>query len=181
MRQDVDEKLARLPLRYFDGHARGEILSRVTNDIDNIATTLQQSLTQLITSVLHDPRRPRHDVLDQPAAGLITARDGARCRFVVTAVIAKRSQKHFAAQWKGLGELNGHVEEMYTGHKVVKAFGHEAAIDRGSTGSTSKLYERSWKAQFVSGIIFPADDVHQQHRLRARSRGRRDLVANGQM
>jgi len=155
MRNDVKEKLDRLPLKYFDQHTHGEILSRVTNDMDNIANTLQQSLTQLITSVVTvvgilimmltiSPVMTLIALVTLPASGLITA------------FIAKNSQKYFAAQQKNLGELNGHVEEMYGGHKVVKVFGHEQESIAKFQVVNAQLYDVGWKAQFVSGIIFPA-------------------------
>lgn len=155
MRNDVKEKLDRLPLKYFDQHTHGEILSRVTNDMDNIANTLQQSLTQLITSFVTvvgilimmltiSPVMTLIALVTLPASALITA------------LIAKNSQKYFAAQQKNLGELNGHVEEMYSGHKVVKVFGHEEESIEQFKGINAQLYTVGWKAQFISGIIFPA-------------------------
>jgi ATP-binding cassette subfamily B multidrug efflux pump len=124
LRRDVDLKLARLPLRYFDDHSRGDVLSRMTNDIDNISQSLQQSLTQIITSVLTiigvlimmltiSPLLAAISVLCVPLS------------FVLTLMIAKRSQKQFAAQWRHTGDLGGHVEEMFTGHNVVKVFGQD--------------------------------------------------------
>jgi len=154
LRSDVDKKLAKLPLKYFDSRTHGEILSRVTNDVDNIATTLQQSLTQLITSMVTivgiivmmlsiSPVLTLICILTLPLYG------------VVTSSIAKRSQKYFAAQQKELGELNGHVEEMYTGHKIIKVFGHEReSIDK-FKAVNERLFDAGWKAQFVSGIIMP--------------------------
>jgi len=154
LRRQADEKLARLPLRYFDGHPRGDILSRVTNDIDNIAQTLQQSLTQIITSVLTiigvlgmmfwiSPLLAGVSLLALPAS-------------VVSAMmIAKRSQKQFAAQWKHTGDLNGHVEEMFSGHAIVKVFGHQEEAIAIFDEQNQHLYEASFKAQFISGIIMP--------------------------
>jgi ATP-binding cassette subfamily B protein len=154
MRRDVDHKLARLPLRFFDARTHGEILSRVTNDIDTIATTLQQSLTQLITSLVTivgvivmmlilSPLLTLIVLVTLPLYGLVAAR------------VAKRSQRYFAAQQKELGQLNGHVEEMYTGHTIVKAFGHEAQSIQRFNAINDRLYVAGWKAQFVSGIIMP--------------------------
>lgn len=154
MRRDINDKLTRLPLKFFDARTHGEILSRVTNDIDNIATTLQQSLTQLITSVVTlvgvlvmmltiSPWLTLIYLLVLPLSALVTK------------AAAGRSQKFFAGQQKALGELSGHVEEMYTGHQVVKAFGHEPeALDKFESINES-LYEVGWKAQFISGIIMP--------------------------
>ena len=154
MRLDVSEKLARLPLKYYDSKTHGEILSRVTNDIDNISTTLQQSLTQLITSVVTIVGVVIMMLSISPLMTLIAVVT-LPLSFLVTATIAKRSQRYFGAQQKSLGELNGHVEEMYTGHKVVKAFGHEAKSMAEFDKVNHQLFEAGWKAQFVSGIIMP--------------------------
>ncbi|ADU26003.1 ABC transporter ATP-binding protein [Ethanoligenens harbinense] len=154
MRRDVDLKLAKLPLKYFDGHSNGEILSRVTNDVDTISTTLQQSLTQLIQSVLQLVGFIIMMLTISPALTGITLATLPLYIFA-TAMIAKQSQKHFARQQKYLGQLSGHTEEMFTGHKIVKAFGHEdEAIDI-FEDSNEKLYAAGWKAQFLSGIMFP--------------------------
>ncbi len=155
MRNDVKTKLDRLPLKYFDQRTYGEILSRVTNDMDNIANTLQQSLTQLITSVATvigilvmmlsiSPILTIIALISLPVSGLITA------------AITKNSQKFFRAQQKTIGELNGHVEEMYGGHKIVKAFGHEQDSIQKFQSINHELYGVGWRAQFISGIIFPA-------------------------
>ena len=154
MRQEVDEKLARLPLKFFDANAHGEILSRVTNDFDNISTTLQQSLTQLVTSVVTIIGVVVMMLSISPLLTFIVALT-LPLYVVVTTSIANRSQKYFATQQKALGELNGHVEEMYTGHKVVKAFGREdKAIDIFNS-INNDLYAAGFKAQFISGIIMP--------------------------
>lgn len=155
MRNDVKAKLDRLPLKYFDTHTHGEILSRVTNDMDNIATTLQQSLTQLITSFVSVVGILIMMLTISPVMTLIALITLPFCMFI-TAFIAMKSQKYFAEQQKSLGELNGHVEEMYTGHKIVKAFGHEQDSIEKFKKINEQLYQVGWKAQFVSGIIFPA-------------------------
>lgn len=154
MRNDVFEKLNRLPLKFFDSRTHGEILSRVTNDIDNIATTLQQSLTQLISSVISIVGIIIMMLTISPLMTLI-ALITLPLSFIVTAAIAKRSQKYFAAQQKELGKLNGHVEEMFTGHKIVKAFGREKESIERFNGINEELYTAGWKAQFISGIIMP--------------------------
>jgi ATP-binding cassette subfamily B multidrug efflux pump len=154
LRREVDQKLGRLPLKYFDTHPRGDTLSRVTNDIDNIANTLQQSLTQIITSIATivgilammfwiSPLLAVISLLVLPVAA------------VSTMLIAKRSQKQFAAQWKHTGTLNGHVEESHTGHAVVKIFGHQEDAIRKFDIENQKVYEASFKAQFISGIVMP--------------------------
>ena len=155
LRRRMDEKIGRLPLAYFDRQPRGDLLSRVTNDIDNISQTLQQSLTTMITSVFTvigvlimmlsiSPLLAFVSLLVVPAS------------VVVTMLIASRSQKQFAAQWERTGTLNGHVEEMHTGHAIVKLFGRQdeavAEFDR----RNEELYEASYRAQFLSGMIQPA-------------------------
>jgi ATP-binding cassette subfamily B protein len=154
MRRDVDRKLARLPLRFFDARTHGEILSRVTNDLDTIATTLQQSLTQLITSLVTIVGVIVMMLIISPLLTLIVLVT-LPLYGLVTRLVAKRSQRYFAAQQKELGQLNGHVEEMYTGHTIVKAFGHEAQSIQRFNAINDRLYEAGWKAQFVSGIIMP--------------------------
>ena len=124
MRKDVDEKLARLPLRYFDSHPRGDILSRVTNDIDNIAQSLQQTLTQLITAVFTIIGVLALMFWISPLLAVISLLT-VPLSIVVTVFIAKRSQQQFAQQWARTGTLNSHVEEMHTGHSIVKAFGRQ--------------------------------------------------------
>jgi ATP-binding cassette subfamily B multidrug efflux pump len=154
MRKDVDDKLSRLPLKFFDARTHGEILSRVTNDVDNIANTLQQSITQLITSIVTIFGVVIMMLTISPLLTLIVILT-LPLYVIVTTNIAKRSQKHFVAQQKSLGELNGHVEEMFTGHKIVKAFGHEKESKETFKGINDRLYNAGWKAQFISGIIMP--------------------------
>jgi ATP-binding cassette subfamily B protein len=154
LRRDTNDKLQRLPLKYFDTHTHGEVMSRVTNDIDTIGATLQQSLTQLITSVCTiigvlvmmltiSPLLTLIALLTVPAA------------FLGVSAIMKRSQRHFASQQKNLGILNGHVEEMYSGFTVVKAFCQEQTSIRRFEKINEDLTEASWRAQFVSGIVIP--------------------------
>lgn len=154
MRNDLNNKIARLPLRYFDSRTHGETLSRVTNDIDTIATTLQQSLTQLITSVVTIVGIIVMMLSISVTLTLVTLIT-LPLSIIVTTTIAKRSQKYFAEQQKTIGELNGHVEEMYTGHKIVKAFGHEEKSVKEFNSINERLYNVGWKAQFISGIIMP--------------------------
>ncbi len=155
MRNDVFSKLNKLPLKYFDSRTHGEILSRVTNDMDNIATTLQQSMTQFITSFVTVIGIMIMMLTISPVMTLLVLFT-LPASVIITAVIAKKSQKYFADQQKILGELNGHVEEMYTGHKIVKAFGREADSVAKFKEANTRLYSVGWKAQFISGIIFPA-------------------------
>ena len=154
IRQDISVKLNKLPLKYFDGKTTGEILSRVTNDVDNIANTLQQSLTQLVTSIVTILGVIIMMLTISPLLTLVVLLT-LPLYVIVTAFVAKKSQKHFATQQKSLGELNGHVEEMFTGHRVVKAFGHEKDSVEKFKEINDKLYEAGWKAQFISGIIMP--------------------------
>ena len=129
MRRDVDAKLSRLPLSYFDSHPRGDTLSRVTNDIDNIGNSLQQTLTQLITALCTIIGVIAIMVWISPLLAVISLLT-VPVSIAVTVFIAKRSSVQFAAQWAQTGKLNGHVEEMHTGHSIVKAFGRQQeAID----------------------------------------------------
>lgn len=154
LRRDVDAKLFRLPMSHFQQQSRGDVLSRVTNDIDNLAQTLSQSITQVITSVLTilgvlgmmlwiSPLLAMIAVLTVPVSA------------VVTVLIAKRSQVQFKAQWKTTGEVNGYIEEMFTGQDVVKAFGQQERVVEGFHPGNERLYESSFRAQFVSGVIMP--------------------------
>lgn len=155
MRNDVKHKLDNLPLKYFDQRTHGEILSRVTNDMDNIALTLQQSLTQLITSCVTIIGILIMMLTISPLMTLI-ALVTLPGSMLLTAYIGKYSQRYFAQQQKCIGELNGHVEEMYSGHQVVKLFGREEDSVAKFQEINARLYKAGWKAQFVSGIIFPA-------------------------
>ena len=154
LRRQADEKLARLPLKYFDDHPRGDVLSRMTNDIDNISQSLQQSLTQIITSTLTIVGVLIMMLTISWLLALISLLV-VPVSVVITMVIAKRSQKQFAAQWETTGDLNGHVEEMFTGHNVVKVFGRQQAAIETFDEQNEELYQASFKAQFISGIIMP--------------------------
>jgi ATP-binding cassette subfamily B protein len=155
LRTEVDAKLTRLPLRYFDSHPRGDILSRVTNDIDNIAQTLQQALTQITTSLLSVVGVLIMMTIISPLLALISL-IVIPLSVVVTMQIAKRSQKQFALQWEHTGTLNGHIEETYTGRNIVKVFGHEKDAEAAFEGENEKLFKASFRAQFISGIIQPS-------------------------
>jgi ATP-binding cassette, subfamily B, multidrug efflux pump len=155
LREDVDHKVARLPLKYFDGHPRGDLLSRVTNDIDNISMTLQQSLTQIVTAVLTIVGV----LIMMLTISLLLAAISlvaVPLSFVVTVMIAKRSQKQFAAQWERTGKIDGYIEEVFTGHEIVKVFGMRARTIERFDAQNEDLYEASFRAQFISGIIQPA-------------------------
>jgi ATP-binding cassette subfamily B multidrug efflux pump len=155
MRRDVEAKLARLPLKYFDSHPHGDLLSRVTNDIDNITTTLQQSMSQILTSML--------TIIGVLGIMLwinwllaLVALVTVPLSIVVTLLVARRSQKQFAAQWARTGDLNGHVEQMHTGHALVQVFGRRQQAIEDFNRQNQSLYEASFRAQFLSGIIQPA-------------------------
>ncbi|OED31828.1 ABC transporter [Planococcus maritimus] len=154
LRQDVNKKLEKLPLEYFDGRPNGETLSRMTNDIDTIGSTLQQSLTQFITSIVTLVGILVMMLTISPLLTLIAVVTLPLSLFVIGPIL-KRSQKYFSSQQKNLGRLNGHVEEMYTGHQVVKAFGHEAKSNEQFDTVNEELYDAGRKAQFISGIIMP--------------------------
>ena len=154
LRRDIDEKLARLPLKFFDSHTNGELLSRFTNDVDNISGTLQQSITQVITAVTTiigvlimmlsiSVTLTLISIIVIPLSG------------VLMMLVVKRSQKYFIGQQKTLGQLNGHIEEMYTGHNVVKAFGHEKQSIAEFDEINERLYGVGWRAQFLSGLMMP--------------------------
>jgi len=154
LRREVDLKLARLPLKFFDGHARGDVLSRLTNDIDNIQQTMQQVLTQMITAFLTLIGVMAMMFLISWSLTLISV-VVVPVSLVLTMLIAKHSQRQFSKQWKRTGELNGRVEEMFTGHNVVKLFGRQKEAIQGFDDQNAGLFRASFKAQFISGIIMP--------------------------
>ncbi|HEX7405673.1 MAG TPA: ABC transporter ATP-binding protein, partial [Candidatus Nanopelagicaceae bacterium] len=154
LRRLAEEKIGRLPLSYFDTQSRGDLLSRVTNDIDNIANSLQQGLSQILNSLLTIISILTMMVWISPELALVSLIAVPLSMFF-SVLIAKRSQPQFIAQWDWTGKLNGHVEEMHTGHALVKVFGHrKQAIDDFSTLNEG-LYQSSFKAQFMSGLIQP--------------------------
>ena len=155
MRRDVDAKLSHLPLRYYDGHPRGDTLSRVTNDIDNIANSLQQTLTQLITALFTIIGVLALMLWISPLLAIISLLT-VPLSIGVTVFIAKRSQQQFATQWARTGTLNGHVEEMHTGHSIVKAFGRQREAIERFDEENEQLFQASYRAQFLSGTISPA-------------------------
>ena len=155
LRDDVDHKLGRLPLKYFDDHSRGDLLSRVTNDIDNIGQSLQQSLTQLITSVLTVIGVLIMMFTISWELALISLL-AIPASLIVTVLIIRRSQKLFVAQWASTGALNGQVEEVHTGHNIVTVFGRQEESSARFEEENERLYQASYRAQFISGIIQPA-------------------------
>lgn len=155
LRSDVEDKLNRLPLAYFDRQQRGEVLSRVTNDIDNISQSLQQTMSQLLTSLLTVVGVLVMMIIVSFWLALI-AIVAIPLSIVITTVIAKRSQKLFVAQWRHTGALNGQIEEAFTGHSLVKVFGRQPEVEKTFKEKNDELYNASFGAQFVSGIIMPA-------------------------
>ncbi|MFW0794348.1 ABC transporter ATP-binding protein [Gordonia sp. CPCC 205515] len=154
LRADVEAKVHRLPLRYYDTIPRGELLSRVTNDLDNLSQSLQQTISQFLNSVLTviallimmiwiSPLLAIIAIVTIPLAG------------VATAMIARQSKPHFLNQWASTGKLNAQVEEAFTGHELVKAFGRQRQVEDEFDERNGKLYESSWRAQFISGVIMP--------------------------
>lgn len=154
MRRDVEAKFEKLPLKYFDAQPRGEILSRVTNDVDNIGQALQQTMSQLLTSLLTVIGVIGMMIYVSPLLSII-ALITIPLSALLTVVVAKRSQPHFVAQWATTGKLNGHVEEMYTGHELVKVFGRQHEAEEQFAEHNDKLFASSFRAQFISGIIQP--------------------------
>jgi ATP-binding cassette subfamily B protein len=155
LREQVEAKFARLPLSYFDRQPHGEVLSRVTNDIDNLAQSLQQTLSQILTSLLTIVGVLAMMVLISPLLALI-ALVTVPVSVVVAAKIGKRAQPQFIKQWSTTGRLNGHIEEMYTGHSLVKVFGRRDEAEATFTEHNNTLFAASFRAQFISGMIQPA-------------------------
>ncbi|WP_315967747.1 ABC transporter ATP-binding protein [Pseudarthrobacter equi] len=155
LREEIEAKINRLPLKYFDSIQRGELLSRVTNDVDNISQSLQQSISQAVTSVLSVVGVLVMMFILSPTLALI-ALVTIPLTLGITALIAKRSQKLFVAQWKNTGQLNGQIEETYTGHALVKVFGRQREVGEQFRQKNQELYEASFGAQFISGLIMPA-------------------------
>ncbi|MFI9045585.1 ABC transporter ATP-binding protein [Streptomyces sp. NPDC053427] len=155
LRRSVEAKLARLPLRYFDRHPAGEVLSRVTNDVDNLQQTLQQTLSQLITAVFSVLSMLVLMLVISPLLALIMVAC-VPVSAVLAARISKRAQPRFARQWSATGALNAHVEEVYTGHALVKGFGRREQAERAFDEHNEALYRVGAQAQFASGAIEPS-------------------------
>jgi len=155
LRREVEDQLNRLPLRYFDTRQRGEILSRVTNDIDNVQQSLQQTMSQLLTSLLTIVGVLVMMFVISPLLSLV-ALVTIPVSLWLTRAIAKRSQKQFVAQWRNTGILNGHIEEAFTGHELVRVFGRRREVEEQFREKNEALYQASFRAQFMSGIIMPS-------------------------
>jgi ATP-binding cassette, subfamily B, multidrug efflux pump len=154
LREQVQAKLARLPLSYFDRQPRGEILSRVTNDIDNLAQSLQQTMSQLVISVLTIIGVLTIMFVISPLLAVIALVTVPVSVFAV-ARIGKRAQPQFVKQWSTTGKLNGHIEEMFTGHSLVTVFGQREKAMETFTEQNERLFQASHRAQFISGTIQP--------------------------
>ena len=155
LRSDVEDKLSRLPLQFFDRQPRGELLSRVTNDIDNVSLSLQQTISQLLTGLLTVVGVVVMMFVVSPLLALI-ALVTVPMSVVITTQVAKRSQKLFAAQWAHTGALNGHIEEAFTGHELVKVFGRQREVEEVFRDRNEELFKASFGAQFISGLIMPS-------------------------
>ena len=155
LREEVEAKLHRLPLSYFDRMQRGELLSRVTNDIDNIAQSLQQTLSQLLISLLTVVGVLIIMFVISPLLAVV-AIVAVPLTLLIVMLIAKRSQKLFVAQWTHTGALNGQIEEGYTGHALVKVFGRHREVEARFAEKNEELFRASFGAQFISGLIMPA-------------------------
>ena len=155
LRRDVEDKLNRLPLKYVDEMPRGDLLSRVTNDIDNLAQSLQQTLSQMLTSTLQ--------IVGVMCAMILISWQLAifailtiPLSMLILRFVASRSRVRFMAQWRYTGELNAQVEEAFTGHAIVKAFGRQREVEGRFKEKNEEMYEASFGAQFISGTIQPA-------------------------
>ncbi|MGD1109059.1 MAG: ABC transporter ATP-binding protein [Mycobacterium sp.] len=155
LRSDVEDKIHRLPLSYFDGRQRGELLSRVTNDIDNLQSSLSMTISSLLTSSLTVVAVLAMMVSISPLLALITVLT-VPLSLVATRAIARRSRQLFVAQWTSTGRLNAHIEETYSGFTIVKTFGHQAAAREQFRGFNDDVYQASFGSQFFSGLVGPA-------------------------
>ncbi len=154
MRKDIKEKLRKLPLKYYDSKTHGELLSRVTNDVDTVGSTMQQGLNNLVTAIVMIIG-VLYMMLTISVTMTLVALITLPLSFFLIKPIVKRSQKYFKAQQKTLGDLNGHIEEMYSGHQIIKAFGKEEGSIETFTGINKELKHAAWRAAFMSGIIMP--------------------------
>ena len=155
LRLQVEDKVQRLPLSYFDRVQRGELLSRVTNDVDNIGQTMQQTLSQVVISLLTVIGVLTMMFIISPLLAVI-ALVTIPLTILITVLVARRSQKLFVQQWKTTGVLNARVEETFSGHSIVKVFGHQKEVESDFLAENEELYRNSFGAQFLSGVIMPA-------------------------
>ena len=155
LRSDVEDKLSRLPLQFFDKQPRGELLSRVTNDIDNVSLSLQQTISQLLFGMLTVVGVLTMMFVVSPLLAVI-ALVTVPVSILIATQVGKRSQKLFVAQWSHTGALNGHIEEAFTGHELVKVFGRQREVEEVFRERNEQLFQASFGAQFISGLIMPA-------------------------
>jgi ATP-binding cassette subfamily B protein len=155
LRSDVEDKLSRLPLQFFDKQPRGELLSRVTNDIDNVSLSLQQTISQLLFGLLTVVGVIVMMFVVSPLLAVI-ALVTVPVSILIATQVGKRSQKMFVAQWSHTGALNGHIEEAFTGHELVKVFGRQREVEEVFRERNEQLFQASFGAQFISGLIMPA-------------------------
>lgn len=155
LRAHVEDKIHRLPLAYFDSRPRGEILSRVTNDIDNVQTSLTITVSQLLTSALTVVAVLAAMIWISPLLALITVLT-VPFTLLATRIITKRSRQQFMAQWRNMGRLNAHIEETYSGFTVVKTFGHRALAEAKFRELNDDVYQASFGAQSLSGLVSPS-------------------------
>ena len=180
LRESISVKINKLPLKYFDKVSYGDVLSRITNDVDAIGQTLGQSLGSLITSVTLFVGALVMMFYNNVIMTLC-AIGASLIGLIIMMAIMKSSQKYFARQQMALGDVNGHVEEMYAGHLIVKAYNGEADSIRRFEKYNSDLYESGWKSQFLSGLMMPAHEFRGQLRLRGGVRGGRGARARRQI
>ncbi|MGN6782696.1 MAG: ABC transporter ATP-binding protein [Marmoricola sp.] len=154
LRADVEDKVNRLPLGYFDRQPRGELLSRVTNDIDNLGQSLQQTMSQLLTSLLTVLAVLAMMFWISPLLAVV-ALVSVPLSVLLTRAVMKRSKTQFVQQWRRTGRLNAHIEESFSGHALVKVFGRQEQVERTFAEENEALYQASFSAQFVSGLIMP--------------------------
>ncbi len=155
LREEVEAKLSRLPLSYFDRNQRGEILSRTTNDIDNVGQSLQQTMSQIVTSLLTIVGVLAMMFWISPLLALV-ALVTVPLSITVATRVGKRAQPQFVAQWASTGKLNAHIEEMYTGHSLVQVFGRRDEAAETFREENDELFRAGYRAQFISGLIQPA-------------------------
>ncbi|MCL9795108.1 ABC transporter ATP-binding protein/permease [Frankia sp. AgKG'84/4] len=155
LRTDVQKKISRLPIRYFDGQPRGEVLSRVTNDIDNLGQSLQQTISQLVVSTLTIVGVLSMMIWISWLLAIVAVVTVPASMFVA-ARLGRLAQPQFVSQWRYTGRLNAHIEEMYTGHTLVRAFGRQEESAQTFREYNEQLYEASWRAQSISGVMQPA-------------------------
>ena len=157
-RAEIESKLNRLPIKFFDSHSRGDILSRVSNDVENISQSLQQSLNQVVSAIITIVCVLYFMIRISFILTLVSLLVISSC-FFLTKIIAKKAKGYFTEQWASTGDLNGHIEEMFTGHVLVKAYNKQEAALEKFDKENERLYKSSFKAQFISSIMQPAMGV----------------------